>query len=130
MTKKNVLIVAAILPIIGYVIAEYLGKNCFGSHDFVCSYVVGTGVFVFFLSIPILFFSLITYFLKDEIFRSWFFCTKWWILATAVLVLIVPSNDAGGGMLRMSSGGFVALVLFIFYFFFSALLIVYKSINR
>lgn len=43
--------------------------------------------------LPVLFFSLITYKLRDEVFESWILFAKWWVLATIFLVLITPTQD-------------------------------------
>ncbi|MCX6739306.1 MAG: hypothetical protein NT098_04650 [Candidatus Parcubacteria bacterium] len=133
LTKGKVLASSFLALSVSYLITEYFHDYCLiykGMTGVICSYFVGIVTFIFFISVPVLFFSFVTYFFREGVFRSWLRFTKWMIFISAVLMIIVPNNDAGGNSLRtMSSGGFVVLLLSVFYFLISFFIIIYKSIK-
>jgi hypothetical protein len=49
--------------------------------------------FLFYFSIPVFLFSLVTYFLKDEIFQIWLKFTYVWFSLSVFLVLITPGSS-------------------------------------
>ncbi len=57
-------------------------------------------LFVLLYSIPVLFlFSLITYRMRDEVFRAWWNFARWWVPVIIVVTLLLNSaSDGGGGM--------------------------------
>ncbi len=133
LTKGKILTSSFLALSVSYLITEYFHDYCLiymGMTGTICSYFVGMVTFIFFISVPILFFSFITYFFREGVFRSWLCFTKWMIFISVVLMIIIPNNDAGGNSLRtMSSGGFVALLLSLSYFLISFFIIIYKSIK-
>ena len=78
---------------------------------------------------PVFFFSLVTYYLREEVFRFWFNFSKWWILLSAAAVLL--TTESGGGIgIGMSWGkGETAVVFALLYVLVSVLLILYKSLK-
>lgn len=67
--------------------------------------------------LPVLIFSLITYKMRDEVFRAWWGFAWWWTLIIIAVTLFLQ-NAGGGGGLGIGgavSGAFDALVLGILY---------------
>ena len=84
---------------------------------------------VAFCSIITLFFSLITYFLKDQIFKSWTKFTYVWTPLSIVLVFITPRDSGGGFFPSLIDGELIAIVMLGLYFIISSIIIVWKSIK-
>jgi hypothetical protein len=71
---------------------------------------------IIFITPPLFLLSLITYRLKEEVFRAWWNFARWFV--PVVIVASFFLNGAGGGGLGISgavSGAFNFLVLCIFY---------------
>lgn len=73
-----------------------------------------------FLSLSLIFLSLITYKMKDEVFQAWWRFARWWV-PVIIAVTLFLQNAGGGGGLGIGgavSGAFDALVLGILYAIF------------
>jgi len=70
-------------------------------------------------------FSLVTYFLRDEVFQIWMRFSRWWIPMTIFLTIITPS---GNGLYAGVGGEITAMFLGGIYTFVSAFLIIVKSV--
>lgn len=66
-----------------------------------------------FLSLSLIILSLITYRMKDEVFRAWWRFSWWWSLII-IAVTIVLNNSSGGGTLGMDTD-FTIFTLTILY---------------
>lgn len=51
-----------------------------------------------FLSILVLSLSLITYFMRDEVFRAWWGFARWWVPVIIVVTFLLNSANGGGGL--------------------------------
>lgn len=69
--------------------------------------------YLFFLPIPVFLLSLITYKLRDEVFRAWWRFARWWA-PVIMIVTILLENAGGGGTLGMNKD-FTAFILIILY---------------
>ena len=61
--------------------------------------------------------SLITYKMRDEVFRAWWGFARWWVPVIIAVTLFVQ-NAGGGGGWGMNGGAFDAFFIGIFYFIF------------
>lgn len=71
-----------------------------GSYRHVCKDIYTPIAYLFF-SFPFLFLlSLITYKMRDEVFRAWWSFVRWWVPVIIVTTLLLNSagGDGGGGM--------------------------------
>ena len=78
----------------------------------------------------IFFFSLITYWMRDEVFKTWFNFSIFYIPLFVLFSIFLMNNTSGGGYI-ISGGYFAALILFFFlalYFLISLILITVKYI--
>ena len=66
-----------------------------------------------FLTPPLLL-SLITYRMKDEVFRAWWNFARWWVPVIIVVTILLENAGSGGGTLGLDQD-FKLLVLGIFY---------------
>lgn len=55
---------------------------------------LGYFLIIFFPLLPTLFFSLITYWMRDEVFQAWLNFSYWWIPLSIFLVLITPEGNS------------------------------------
>lgn len=87
---------------------------------------VGYILFVF----PFVFlFSLITYFLRESVFRAWANFAKWWVPLQILLVLITPESS-GGYFVSLIDKQFVAIILSGVFAILSLIIIIWKSVTR
>jgi hypothetical protein len=63
--------------------------------------------------ISLLFFSLITYKMRDNVFRAWWNFARWFV-PIIIVATIALNNSSGGGVLGMDQD-FTFLILFILY---------------
>jgi len=120
-TKKIVLWGGAVMFICSMII---LFANDYGG--FSCRYYTADGHAVkycetaFFVLLPMVatfLLSLITYKMRDEVFRAWWNFARWWV-PVIILVTYLQSTQSGGGGLGIGgaiSSGFDILVLSFFY---------------
>lgn len=71
-----------------------------------------------FVSLSLIFLSIITYRLKDEIFRAWWSFALWWVPVIVIVTLLLENAGGGGGGWGISSGLFEFAILWLFYIIF------------
>lgn len=49
------------------------------------------------ISLSLIFLSLITYLAKDEVFRAWWNFAKWWVAVLIVVTILLEKEGGGGG---------------------------------
>lgn len=72
---------------------------------------------LFLVFFPLFLFSLITYKMRDEVFRAWWNFARWWV-PVIILVTYLQSTQSGGGGLGIGgamSSAFDAVILGFFY---------------
>lgn len=112
-TKKNVLVVSiayAVFFLALFLTSEYCDSSWCRVHD---DDPLGFIFFIFLPLLPTLLFSLITYRMKDEVFRAWWGFARWWVPVIIVVTLLLE-NAGGGGTLGMNKD-FTAFILIILY---------------
>lgn len=113
-TKKNVLVISFVgfLLFIVFLFAKELGlcalinSSCTNTFD-----PIAENLSVF---IPLLALSIITYFMREEVYRTWLRFAQWWIPLSMLAIFIAPEY-ATDWMLRIEKGSvaFFSSVLFI-----------------
>jgi hypothetical protein len=95
MKKNYVLIISLLLSAVWY----FLGMNgngtlpCGEPYTDKCAQIVGDIWIATIIIIPVAIFSLLTYFLREEVFRAWFRFTYWWIPLSFIIVLFSSSRQ-------------------------------------
>lgn len=122
-TRKSVLFVAFVLFVIAYVASDPLMfglcRNVEVYNETMKRCVDGTllpeyiSQLIGFLSAIFLVLSLITYRMKEEVFRAWWRFAWWWSLII-VAATVGLNNAGGGGTLRLDQD-FTILILSILY---------------
>jgi hypothetical protein len=115
MTKKNVLWVSGICGGVFIVLLVALLYNLCGQYRIFCKEIFGFIVYPF-LPLPLIFlFSLITYKMREEIFRAWWNVARWFapIITGVTLLQNVPSS--GGGVAGVIGRGFDIFIIGILY---------------
>lgn len=117
MTKKNVLIASAtyvVFFIVVFLAGEYCNSAWCRIHD---DDPLGLVFFIFLPLLPTFLLSLITYKMRDEVFRAWWGFARWWVLVIVATMLFLENAGGGGGMGigGAVSGAFDVLVLGILY---------------
>lgn len=99
MTKKRALILSSVgtlilllLGIISSTNACYHNKLCFRFFD---SYITQTIAILLLLLSPLLLLSLLTYRMRDKIFRAWTAFAVWWVPLSMFAILIAPKEIEG-----------------------------------
>lgn len=129
LTKKIILSISGIVSIL-LVFIDYMGtyQICGGSPG-LCVDTLFSSSMVLFVFPFIFLFSLITYFLKESVFRAWVNFAKWWVPLQILLVLITPESS-GGYFVSIVDKQFVALILSGIFAVISLLIVIWKSITR
>jgi hypothetical protein len=76
------------------------------------------GLLCLFLSLSLLFLSLVTYWMKESIFRAWWNFARWWVVAIIVVTLYIESASGGSGGMGIGgavTGGFNIFIESILY---------------
>ncbi len=113
MTKKNVLIASAtyvVFFIVVFLAGEYCNSAWCRIHD---DDPLGLVFFIFLPLLPTFLLSLITYKMRDEVFRAWWGFARWWVLVIVATMLFLE-NAGGGGTLGMNKD-FTVFILGILY---------------
>lgn len=78
---------------------------------------LGLIFFTFLPLLPIFLLSLITYKMREEVFRAWWGFARWWVLVIIAVTLFLQNAGGGGGMgiSGAVSGAFDVLILGLFY---------------
>lgn len=79
---------------------------------------VGLILIIFFPFIPVFLLSLITYKLREEVFRAWWNFARWFVPIIMLVTFLLNSAHRGGGIAGAAAGGFNILILGIFYVIF------------
>ncbi len=127
-TKKIVLVIALVMLVFVFVVNNPImfgfcqNVSDYGTGTKYCSYAsFGVPETVSLLSLFfgsfLLLFSLITYKMRDEVFRAWWGFARWWVPVIIVVTFLLENAGGGGGMgiSGAVSSGFDALVLIILY---------------
>jgi len=67
-----------------------------------------SNIFIIIFMSPVIFlFSLITYRMRDNVFRAWWNFARWWMVVIVVVTLFLNANESGGiGISGLGSGIF------------------------
>ena len=123
-TNRNVLTVSLVVSSL-LLVVNYVGTYALcGGNAGTCVDVLYNLVLLFEFFLPLFLLSLITYKLRDEIFRAWLIFAKWWVPLTIILVLLAPTT---GYSLVPIDKGRVSLFMNALFLILSLLLIAYKS---
>lgn len=83
----------------------------------------------FYLSVSLIFFSLLTYKLPDEVFRAWWRFARWFMPAAVILTLLTPNDRGGGwGIPNLLDPEFVGIVFALFFAALSLCIVAWKII--
>ena len=82
---------------------------------------------IFFLFLPLFILSLITYWMREEVFRAWLRFAYWWIPLTMVLVLMTRDSSGGFGIPSIVTRESVSMIFSALFLIISLILIAYKS---
>lgn len=107
----------------------FVQEHCRGLWNPLSPHVDSIGSFLFLFPF-VFFFSLITYKMREEVFRAWFNFTKWWVPISIFLILITPGSSGGGfGIPSVFDKGFLAFILSALFFIISLVIITRKSLR-
>lgn len=123
--KKIILLVSGIgcgilLTFLFFVLNDTCGLNKILCKD------IYTILVSFLFMFPVVFiFSLITYFLKDEVFKTWSKFTYIWIPISIILTLITPGGS-GSFFVSLWDPQMTAIVMSGLYFIISLIIVIFK----
>lgn len=80
--------------------------------------------------LPILIISLITYLLREEVFRAWLKFAYWWIPVSLAFIYLAGGSSGGGfGMPNVFDQEFVSIIFSGLFFIISLILIIWKHFS-
>jgi hypothetical protein len=135
MSKKSVLLIS--LAYVFYFVAAFLislvceADRC-RIHD---DSILGWLLLYFIFLIPVFIFSLITYKMREEVFRAWWRFALWFVPVIMLVTFLFNSQNRGGGMVATMAGGFDILIIGIFYTIFVItslvkIILTYRQVKR
>jgi hypothetical protein len=141
MTKKIVLwssgVISFIILILNYVGTYNLCRVQNGGVKFLdtlsslftygCTDFLYDIIIIFEIFLPLFLLSLITYKMRDEIFRTWMKFTYVWVPLTLILVFIAPEYQ--NSWLPIYEKGFVSFVMSFLFLLISLILIIVRHIS-
>ena len=89
----------------------------------------GLAIYIFAPLAPVFLFSLVTYFLREEVFQVWMRFAKWWIPLSIFFVLIMPDGQGGGYMPSLIDKQTIAFLMSSIFILVSLTKIISKSIE-
>src|SRR3989338_7499703 len=122
-TKKNVLFLAIFGSVIFYLTAFQPKIICGGVYGD-CWDIIDLIWPLLLSALPLLFLSLITYKMRDEIFHTWITFAKWWVPLSVIAILVTPVES--GGWISVPLQATMALFCAAALFVISLILITYK----
>lgn len=129
LTKKKVFWTSLVGGFIFIFLLSFVLNDSCGLYKDLCrSFYDNTANFLFLFPI-ILIFSLITYFLREEVFQAWMHFAKWWIPLSIFFVLIMPDGQGGGYMPSLIDKQTIAFLMSSIFILVSIIKIISKSIE-
>lgn len=131
MTIKNNILLGSVLSSI-ILLAIFIisrAQSCY-SNEFCTNLYINFHPFVLvdflFIAPAVLFLSLVTYFLRGEIFWSWISFAKWWVPLTIVLTILTPETT-GSAFVPFFARSEVAIGMSALFLVISLVIIIWKS---
>lgn len=93
MTKNIVFVVSFIISAVLFLL-NYFGTYKICNSQLECTQSLADYMRVFSIILPFFLFSLITYKMREEVFRSWFRFARVYIPASMLLILLAPSYSS------------------------------------
>lgn len=122
-TKRNVFWIGFIGTIV-FFISTYLSVNGLCNYKYFCNRAHDDTLMIFSLTfLPIFLLSLITYKMRDEVYRAWFKFARIWVPLSIFLILISP--EYGHSLFPIDKGR-VSLTMSVLFLLISLILIVIK----
>jgi len=84
---------------------------------------------IFYIFPFVFLFSLITYFLKEEIFKAWSTFTYFWVPVAMIFVFIMPSSSGGGFFPSLLDKQLIAILMSGLYLIISLIIVIYKVVQ-
>lgn len=131
--KKNIVFwVSLFITVISFFMSsKYIYRYCFSDGN--CWKLWNIFNFIeplLLLFLPILLFSIITYFLKDQVFKTWLRFTYWYTLFYILVILLLSDRvSTGWSMGSIFNSEFFAITLSGIFVIISLVLVIYKAIS-
>ena len=129
-TKKKLLWVSLVLTVMGFLTTGLtMLKFWCGEGNYVC-----WDKFDFFgnltlIFLPVFILSLITFWMREEVFRAWLRFAYWWIPLTILLVLMTKDRSGGFGIPDIVTRESISMIFSTLFLLISLILITYKSFS-
>jgi len=127
-TKKIVFWIS-LVGVAVFFIAGYAIPLLCGVYSYICQDRLETFFPFLLLFFPIFLFSLITYFLREEVFRAWLRFTYWWLPLSFVMIYLAAGSSGGSfGIPNVLDQETVAFIFSALFALISLILIAIKSL--
>lgn len=128
-TKNVVLIVSGIGSVLILSFLSLVLNDSCGLNKVLCKDIYTTIMSFLFIFPFVFLFSLITYFLKEEIFHSWIKFTYVWVPFSMFLVFIIPRGGGNAAFPSLIDNQLVAILMSGLYIIISLIMIIWLSIK-
>ena len=126
-SKKNVLISSVSIGAIMLGV-NYVGTYILCSQNRDCAHMIASILVILFPVFSVAFLSLVTYFLREEIFQSWIFFAKWFVPLSVILTILTPETT-GSAFVPLWGRGAVTLMMSGLFLAISLIIILWKSLG-
>lgn len=128
-TKNTVLLVSGIGGGIVLTFLLIVLNNFCGANKIICKDIYTQSASYLFLFPLVFIFSLITYFIREEIFRSWIKFTYIWIPISIFLVLFIPGGGGNSAFPSLIDKELVSIFMSGLYFSISLIIVIFGSVK-
>lgn len=122
MTKRNIFFVSVVGSILFLILIFLLESHTCSEWWLWCrKYIWNSSNLILKLLLitpPIFLFSLITYKMRDEVFRAWWRFARWWVPVIIGITLLLNDTVKGGDFPATVGRGFNMLIIIFFYIIF------------
>jgi len=122
--NKNTQVCYVLIPLLIVVISYLINTNFRGK-----LLTIALSESFFWLTVPILFFSIVVFSLKESTFKSWTKFTNYFFIISLVIILLTPTSTHGLDFVPLVKET-VTIFLAILYSIISLVLIIYKSLKK
>lgn len=125
--NKKVLVASSGIISVATVLALYYSENICGISNITC---IDTLIVSLIPVLPVFIFSLITYFMRDSVYKAWARFAVVWVPVSMLLILMTPEASGGGFGPALSFGkSDTALIVSALFILISAGIIVVQYIR-
>src|SRR3989344_5028266 len=124
MAKNNTLIVSLVMTVVFVALLFATKFGICAPNDFACTDSLDPIAQVISIFLPVFLLASITYFMREEVYRTWFRFARWWVPLSVFVTLVTPTTH--DWLYPLASKAGVAFLTVISFFIISFIIIAWK----